>query len=105
MSRGGSVEPGPVPRIPGTCASSHDLTVLLFGGVGGGHAASGARGRLLPFAEEAGVPWLGFHALRHFFAHVNAGEWWPEESADLRSRWSKSDSGERRMPSTAEKPR
>lgn len=26
------------------------------------------RRRLLPAAEEAGVPWLGFHAFRHFFA-------------------------------------
>jgi integrase len=26
------------------------------------------RRALLPAAEEAGVPWLGFHAFRHFFA-------------------------------------
>lgn len=42
--------------------------VVLCTSVGTSLRPENLRRALLPLAEEAGVPWLGFHALRHFFA-------------------------------------
>jgi integrase len=36
--------------------------------VGTVHRPENLRRALMPLAEEAGVPWLGFHAFRHGFA-------------------------------------
>ena len=42
--------------------------IVFATSVGTPHRPENLRRTIMPFAEEAAVPWLGFHALRHFFA-------------------------------------
>jgi integrase len=48
--------------------------IVLCSSVGTPLSPSNLRRDLLPLVEEAGVPWLGFHALRHFFASALIAE-------------------------------